>query len=276
MRPLQKAQLELLRVFLDICQRRELPCFLVCGSALGAAKYGGFIPWDDDIDVAMPRWAYEQFVKEAPALLEQPYFLQNYQSDPAFPGLYSKLRNSNTTCIEKSAAHLPIHHGVFIDIFPLDGYPKGKGRQLLFELRKKLYTHQVSCTFRVPRSLPAAILCKVLRALGFQHRTAKTLDRYTRMISQYEIDQSDWICNHGNWQGRREYAPKQQYAEGIMASFAGLPVRIPADYDAYLTQKYGNWRQELPENQRVGHHEYIVLDLEKSYTHYIHSSADEP
>lgn len=136
MTPIQKKVLQILQSFMQICDQLQLKYFLVCGSALGAVKYGGFVPWDDDVDVALFRNDYERFCKEAPALLPEQLFLQNFQSDPAFPAIYSKLRNSETTCIEESIAALPINHGISIDIFPLDGYPKDKKSRNDWSARK--------------------------------------------------------------------------------------------------------------------------------------------
>lgn len=87
MTPIQKKVFQMLQIFTQICDRLQLKYFLVCGSALGAVKYGGFVPWDDDVDVALFRNDYERFCKEAPALLPKQFFLQNFQSDPAFPAM---------------------------------------------------------------------------------------------------------------------------------------------------------------------------------------------
>ena len=119
MNALQKRELELFQAFLQVCRQLKLPYFLVCGSALGAVKYQGFIPWDDDMDIAMLRPDYEVFLAQAPALLPGHIFLQNYKTDPAFPAIYSKLRLSGTLFLEASARDLPIHQGIFIDLFPL-------------------------------------------------------------------------------------------------------------------------------------------------------------
>ena len=121
MNALQKRVLELFQAFLQVCQQLDLSYFLVCGSALGAVKYQGFIPWDDDMDLAMLRPDYEVFLAKAQPLLPRHIFLQNYKTDPAFPAIYSKLRLSGTVFLEESAQHLPIHHGIFLDLFPLDG-----------------------------------------------------------------------------------------------------------------------------------------------------------
>lgn len=95
MNDLQKCELELLKYFIDICNKLNLRYYLVCGSALGAVKYGGFIPWDDDVDVALPRPDYEMFIKNAQRMLPSHVFLQNSMTDPQFPLIFSKLRNSN-------------------------------------------------------------------------------------------------------------------------------------------------------------------------------------
>ena len=269
MNDLQKTELELLKQFVSLCDRLGLRYYLVCGTALGAAKYAGFIPWDDDVDVGMPRGDYERFLKEAPALLPEHLFLQNYRTDPVFPHIFSKLRDSRTTYIETGMAHLNMHHGVFIDIFPLDGYPRERKAQRLFDLRKKLYSWMQLCVLPENPKRRVRIRNWVFRRLGFHKRTAKTLASMDRLFCGWLPEESAIWCNHGNWQGRLEYAPREQYGDGIWAEFEGLRVRIPQDYDAYLTQKYGDWRADLPEEEKYGHHFYSVCDLNRPYSEYI-------
>lgn len=269
MNELQKTELELLKCFLEVCKKLDLKCYLVCGTALGAAKYGGFIPWDDDVDVALFRDDYETLLKKAPELLPEHIFLQNYKTDPAFPQLFSKVRDSRTTYIEASSAKLPINHGVYIDVFPLDGYPRSEREQQTLEQKKTYYKRQLSCCFDVKRGFPGHVLCTVNRLLGCQKNCASIVKKYESLVSSYPVDGSELICNHGNWQGTLEYAPRDQYGNGIMMKFEGLDVRVPEKYDEYLTQKYGDWRADLPKEQQVGHHYYSVLDLQRPYTEYI-------
>lgn len=129
MNELQKIEFDMLKEVVRVCSELKLTYYLVCGSALGAIKYRGFIPWDDDMDIALPRRDYEIFIKEAQALLPENLFLQNYHTEPSFPQIFSKLRNSETTYIEKSVSKLPVNHGVYIDIFPLDEYPSDRAEQ---------------------------------------------------------------------------------------------------------------------------------------------------
>lgn len=267
MTPLQQKEFELLQIFVRLCEEQGLTYYLVCGTALGAVKYAGFIPWDDDVDVAMPRDDYEIFLKQAPTLLPEGIFLQNYRTDPAFPQIFSKLRNSNTTFVEKSSAKLPINHGIYIDIFPLDGYPDEQKEQRKLEQKKRLFLKMLGTAYAEPAALHSKVLYRIQRILGFQNRTPLIAERYDAMIRQYPLATSDLWCNHGNWQGQLEYAPREQYGSGTGAEFEGLLVCIPEQYHKYLTQKYGDYTKDPPE--QIGHHYCVICDVNRPYTDYL-------
>ncbi len=253
-----------------ICKELELTYYLVCGSALGAAKYKGFIPWDDDIDVALPRGDYEIFCQKAQSMLPTHLFLQNHRTDPYYPLIFSKIRNSNTTFIEKSYAGTNINHGVYIDVFPLDGYPNDSRLREDIEKEKRRYLLTRLCCFDVKRTWKTALLVAVQKVLGVHRHPAKFVERAENRLKQYSTDESVVWCNHGNWQGKLEYAPCEQYAEGTWAEFEGLRVRIPEKYDEYLTQKYGDWRSDPPKSQMSGHHYHYICDTERSYKEFVH------
>ncbi len=267
MNHLQQAEFDILKIFVDICEKNNLQYFLVCGSALGAVKYKGFIPWDDDIDVGMPREDYEKFLEIAPSILPEYIFIQNYKTDLKFPHVFSKLRNSNTTFIEKGTAHLDINHGVYIDLFPLDSHPVSVFSQKTFELKRKLLSWKQYCAFK-GGSKKVRIRNKIFRLFGYHKKTHKTLEKMERLYTKYPFDKSLVWCNYGNYQGKLEYAKKEQYGKGIDMEFEGLKVKVPENYDEYLTQKFNDWRADLPKEQQVGHHFHEVFDPNKPYTYY--------
>lgn len=269
MTDIQSIEFEILKEFIKICNELNLTYYLVCGSALGAVKYQGFIPWDDDVDVALPRRDYEIFCKKAQDMLPEHIFLQNYKTQSTFPRIYSKLRNSCTTYIEKGTAGIQMNHGIFIDVFPLDGYPMDSVEIKRLEFNKKKIKLQVECVFNVDYGFIRNTFFRFERILRYHRRTAQLIKKLDKYISKWDTDMSDIWCNHGNWQGSLEYASREQYGKGTWASFEGLKVRIPEKYDEYLTQKYGDWRADLPEEQQVGHHYYTVCDVNKSYMEYI-------
>lgn len=271
MNELQNIEYGILKEFIKICNKLKLTYYLVCGSALGASKYQGFIPWDDDLDVGMLRTDYEVFLKEATNLLPQHIFLQNYKTDQQYPLLFSKMRDSRTTFIEKGLSNLDINHGVYIDIFPIDGYPEDVKEQVKLEKKKKFWKLQLLCAIKTNPNmkLVTRLFLKVERICGCHKRTLITLDKLSSLLSTYNPEDSAIWCNHGNWQGKLEYAPREQYGEGIWATFEGLKVRIPEKYDEYLTQKYGDWCADLPEDQKVGHHYAEIIDVNRPYTDYV-------
>ena len=271
MTDLQKIEFDMLKEFVNICDTLGIKYYLVCGSALGAVKYNGFIPWDDDLDVALMRSDYEIFCKEALKLLPPYMFLQTYAADPKYPFLYSKLRNNDTSFIETGVECLDMNHGVYIDIFPIDGYPVDVKEQQRLEKRKELYKLQTLSAVK-PNSdmkLKTRAFLKMERICGCHKMTTKTLEKLSALLSSSKTEDSLIWCNHGNWQGKLEYAPREQYGNGTWATFEGLKVRIPERYDEYLTQKYGDWRADLPEDQKAGHHYTEVIDLTRPYTDYI-------
>lgn len=268
MTQLQEKSLELLRIFVGICEKWEIPYYLVCGSALGAVKYGGFIPWDDDIDVGLLRSDYERFLSVAPQELPEWCFLQNYRTEKYFTHTFTKLRNSNTTFLEENVSQLPMNHGIFLDIFPLDGYPANKIEIKIFEFKRKV---NAWIRYSVYESHPNPKINKrnrILRRLGV-HKWARRAQAYIeKLYCRYIPENSELWCNFGNWQGKLEYAPKWHYGQGTWATFEGLRVRIPENYDAYLTQKYGDWRSDPPLDKQQTHHKSTIIDTQKSYTCY--------
>ena len=112
MNDLQKKQLEILKAFIKVCEKYNLRYFLVGGTCLGAARHKGFIPWDDDIDVGMPREDYDKYVLLQKEYEGTPYFIQTWKSDPRYCYNFAKLRDSSTTFIENYFMSHRINHGV--------------------------------------------------------------------------------------------------------------------------------------------------------------------
>lgn len=267
MNELQKAELELLKSFVQICERHNLKYYLVCGTALGAVKYNGFIPWDDDVDVALCRKDYNSFIRYAREELAPGITVQNHRCCKGIPFVYTKLRLENTAFIEKTASRLDISHGIYIDVFPLDGYPNGKMASSVFEIKKKIIWKTLSSVYYRDKAYKNLITAPLA---FFAKRLMNSLvNRYESLISAYPCEGSALWCNYGNSPFKSEYAPREQYGEGSAAVFEGMEVIIPEGYEDYLTRKYGDWRADLPEEEQVGHHYAEIIDTARPYTDYI-------
>ena len=270
MNDLQNEVFGIFQIFLKICQTLDLRYYVINGSALGAVKYGGFIEWDDDIDVAMPRADYATFCEKAQSLLPEHIFLQNYKTDKNFPFFYSKLRNSNTTFIETGVAHLDMNHGLYIDIFPLDNCPMDIKVQKTLNCKLKILSWMQFCALKGTLQWKVRVRNSFFRLLGYHHKTDCVLDKMEQLVIDYEEDTGFW-CNYGDRQ-RKYRIPREYYGVGTVVEFEGLPVIVPEKIDEYLTCKYGDWRQELDESDKKTHHETVICDLNTPYTEYRNKS----
>ena len=271
MNELQKTEFDMFRCFVDICEKLELNYFLVSGSALGAVRHGGFIPWDDDMDIAMYREDYNKFLELAPALLPESIFLQNYKSDHNFPMVFAKLRNSKTTAIEGYFKYIDMNHGIYIDIFPLDGYPTNEKEQNRLELLIRRYKTLSRCglNYSEKLSFKSKIAMCVRKLLGYHKRTAQILKKYELAISAFPVEEKGIVCNHGNVYGKCDYMLADYYGNGSIMMFEGIEVRVPEKWDEYLTSLYGDWRTPPPSEERIGKHLFEICDTEKSYKEYL-------
>ncbi len=268
---LKSIELYLLDEFVKICNKYNLQYYLVGGSALGAVRHNGFIPWDDDIDVALPREEYEKFLSVAKGELdEKNIFLQSYETDKKYINDFAKLRMNGTTFRENSCKKLKIHHGVYIDIFPIDGYPENPKEIKRLEHKKKLSKYFLSRHYVLqekPRRFRWLKLFVTWVALGFKtdKQILKSLEKAYKKTSYKSA--STVACFGGAW-GKLEYCPKEHYGKGVLWEFEGRKVVIPELYDAYLTQKYNDYTILPPLEKRVSHHGLDVIDLENSYEIY--------
>ena len=264
---LKRIEIDILRVFVDICERLHLRYYLLGGTLLGAIRHQGFIPWDDDIDVGMFREDYDVFLQKAPQMLPQYLFLQNIWSDPGYLPCFTKIRNINTTFVETSAAHHKINHGVFIDIFPLDYYPEEQRIQKRFDRKKLILTNRIRQGFNMPSPKKIKMLVvNVLSRLCYPSlRNAVIMQE--KMFKS--VPKSRLVANYGGAWGKKEIVPADWYSEGIEVTFEGMKVIAPLQYDKWLTQVYGDYMQLPPVEKRVGHHYVDVIDLHISYKEYM-------
>ncbi|MBR7189908.1 MAG: LicD family protein, partial [Oscillospiraceae bacterium] len=138
LRRLQLMQLKILKEFVRVCQKHGFRFYIMNGTCLGAIRHGGFIPWDDDIDVGMYAEDYDRFIRCGADFGEE-FFLQTIETDPGFKTMIARIRLNGTTILEKDFIDADIHHGVFIDVYPLFGYPEEPVRAQMRSWESLLY-----------------------------------------------------------------------------------------------------------------------------------------
>lgn len=267
MNDLQLKVLDIFVIFKEICKKLDLKYYMIAGSAIGAIREKGFIPWDDDLDVALPRKDYELFLQKASEFLPDGIFLQNYITDKNFPRSYSKLRNSNTTFLEIGVDKLKINHGIYIDIFPLDSFPGYNKIPNSFKLKDKFYNWIAFSALDDKTSFKVAFRNRIFRLFGFHKKTQKYLKKLELLYTSFGGSE-EYLCDFNDRHGKN-VMPADWFGDGVTATFEGLEVIVPMEYDKYLTNKYGNWRERPPLEQQKSHHLTTIIDLDKPYTEYI-------
>lgn len=261
-------EIEMFLDFIRICQKYELRYFALGGTCLGTVRHQGFIPWDDDIDIGMPRKDYNRFLEIAQEELPSHLFVQNYKTEVDFLLNFSKIRNGNTTFIEKTVAHMDINHGIYIDIFPLDGVPKTRTLRKLNELYINCLDLGIAGNY-LKNNQSMKIHARIIKFV-FQHLYTpyKLHQKINALLEKYDYDKCELVRNYfGAW-GKKEMVPRKYFGKGCMMDFQNIPISVPSLYDKYLTHIYGDYMTLPPIEKRVSHHETLVVDLENSYEVY--------
>ena len=274
LRDLQLAELEILKEFIRVCRKLNLKYFLYGGTLLGCIRHQGFIPWDDDIDVCMPRKDYEIFLEKGQEVLNKKYFLQNYKTEIEYTLNFAKIRDSETTFIESSVKNSNINHGVYIDIFPLDGYkPENKFYNLKLDITYKLHRIHISKGYNIERTrnLKSKVL-DIVTDVIYKNKTIKEIiDREDKIAQKQDVNNCKYVSTYEYIvkPAKELYVPKEYFGEGKTKIFEGVEVNVPDNYDGYLKRAYGDYMQLPPEEKRIPHHYNEGVDLNKSYKEYI-------
>ncbi len=261
----QKMLFQILCEFDRICQKYNLKYTLFGGTAIGAARHKGFVPWDDDIDVAMLRPEYERFLEVATAELDpKTYYLQKEFSEH-WPMFFSKIRVNNTACIECYVPKdLKTHQGVYIDIFPIDNLRPGKlGRSLQFLASKAVIAKSLDRRGYLTNSKKKKcfmLLCKIL--------PGKPLRRFCRYRGRNDTKQVHSFFAAASKYEKNIY-PRIWFTQMASLEFEGREFSISACYDQMLTTIYGNYMTLPSEADRACKVHGEIVDLENSYEKYL-------
>ena len=263
----QLCEIEILQEIDCICKKHNLEYFAIGGTALGAVRHEGFIPWDDDIDIGMARSDYEKFLKIASKELPDEYHIQNIFTESKSPFYFTKIRKNKTKFVEYYLRDYPIHHGIFVDIFPFDAIPDNR-------IVEKIH-------FRIVRMLYQLFLAKSLDTVcssfleqkgdfqkTYKHYVRKMLHALLRPVPKkvlfWSLDKCSRMFNKkdtkriGHVSRKRLMVDKEVLYPICCLSFDGFMMPVPNDYDAYLESQFGDYWSLPPEEKRYGHLPYLV------------------
>ena len=264
-------ELDLLKKLAEACDQLGLKYFAIHGTLLGAARHQGFIPWDYDVDVAMPRADYEKLLSHREAVFTDPYFLQCFESEKScFYGGYAKLRNSRTAALELRNRGKRCNQGIWIDIFPLDNCPAdaaGRGR-----LQKRITFLQELLLVKIYPLRSAALFEMNDARLGALHLLARFLRRrwiyawLHRTLTSVKDGRhlSILACYYGRRKNRNVY-PAEELEGAAEMPFEDMVISVPGKWQDTLRRRYGEDYYRLPDESKRYWQSEIIFDTKISW-----------
>ena len=271
LREFQLAQLPLLDEIDRISKELNLVYYLIGGTLLGAVRNSGFIPWDPDMDIAMPRQDYEKLKCYFKTYKSDVFFYEDYDSEKYHNSTHAILRIKGTTVIFKRLSGVGkkiSNNGLFLDIFPLDKSPmdiKKRTKQIrkILRIKRILYYKEAQI---YDRKKKIKNMFKKLISLFLSVISYKSLGKkLTKVETKYNEENSDYLVSmSSHYSYEKQLINKDVYGVPQKIIFEGKEYSAPNDIDAYLTKIYGNYLKLPPEEKRfLGIDEIIFVDNRK-------------
>ena len=264
LRKVQKVELEILDIVHKVCVENQLKYSLAYGTLIGAIRHQGFIPWDDDIDICMPREDYEKFLKIWPKYKFEDYILQNIETDEDFTQNFTKIRKNHTTFLQLKEEQYKYHKGFFIDIFPGDRVPDSK-------LKRQFQFFNMAVNLLYSRKFKSGSSSRIISMVenilllfpkSFQKKYRKVAEN---IIKKYNFNSDLQYVFANTIACAKRYYPSNIFENLILADFEGGRYYVFEDYDTWLKIEYGDYMQLPPENERVWTHTPQMIDFHRNY-----------
>lgn len=272
MKRIWNSELNILKKFIEVCDANNLQYWAMGGTLLGAIRHHGFIPWDNDIDVAMPRADYNRLLEIGPTAFEPPLFFQTPVTENSrFFRTFVKICDSNTTAGCREDYSLGINCGIFIDVFCFDTLPNCTWKRKLFLFQLNEIAKMRRFCFGIP-SHPGWInhIKYFTQKLVYKHilhspDAARLFIIYNRIAGKYSQTNAHSIAHlafgfdsHLQWN-------KVDFENIIEADFEDIKIIIPAGYDNILRRQYGDY-MKVPDDKST--HDYLEFNPDVPYDKY--------
>lgn len=270
LRRVQTAQLSIAKEIKRICDKNGIEYFLDSGTLLGAVRHKGFIPWDDDMDIAFTRENYNRFIEAAENDLGEEFFLQTWKTDKNYPLPFAKVRLNGTKFIENANEKAQIHQGIYVDVFPYDVWPEKKRNQkklwrkrLLIQSMLMMKCHYLKFKSDTAKKyLLKIIMFTFVRFFSLFRSKSSLIKSYEKTTYKFNRIESDEIYEQTvNFKFGYWVIPKSCFENAIELDFEDEKFNCPGNYVEYLTKVYGDYMTLPPEEKRAVGHNIIEVDF---------------
>lgn len=252
-------EIDLYLEFARICEKYEIKFQIFGGSLLGAVRHKGFIPWDDDLDVAMTRDEFRKFIAVAAGELQHPYFLQTALTDRKYFCSYARLRNSETTGVIEWYSSPEYNNGIYLDIYVLDGRAKSAFANIVQRTIRWIVEKLIIAT-ACPENTSKVVrrFYKLIRPVASHLPYSTRVGWYDAVMSLYNRNPTSWNQNtHGDYKYKYGITD-DQWRNMCRIPFEWFDVPAPKDYVGVLTAIYGDYMKMPPVSERGKWHEGVV------------------
>lgn len=267
LRELQLAELKILKEVDRICKKHNLTYYLAWGTALGAVRHNGFIPWDDDIDIMMPWRDYQVFNRIVDKETSAEFHCQDFIREPDVYVYWMKMRLNNTTCMDPKEKELDIHWGIGIDIFPLFPIEERElsfAKKVEYKALRFLCNESFVCCKGYPLTIKKRVLCcmyAIIPKKVSQKIKISLLNRLGKAKSdvKYYMEISEGIGHNivlSDIEGKR------------LQLFEGEEYPVPKELEKYLNDCYGDDYMIVPDVKEQYNHGNLILDFEHDCSKY--------
>ncbi len=266
---IQKELMPLLHEVKRVCEEHDIPYFLCAGSTLGAVRHGGFIPWDDDIDIGMLRRDYIEFLEVARRELGEGFLLIDANDTPDYYVGHAKVFRDNTALVNRETSHLRTHHGFYLDIFPFDTIPESEEEQdEMYQRVKEIQSLFVrmkkwNC-FRGKNPIKKYFANQEYYSLK-KYSPHKVFEEMNQILMSYLHSDSQLVADLFAPYNKKLFYNVNDLFPVKMMQFEDDEYPIPGNYDKYLTVMYGDYMTLPPEDKRYVKHNIICFDTEHNY-----------
>ncbi len=259
---IQGLELDILSKVLKFFDENNISYFTSGGTTLGAVRHHGFIPWDDDIDLYVPRKDYDKLMAISKGILIDGYISIKSPGDKDYIYQYCKACNENTVIYEKNVSDKKYAIGIFIDIFPLDKHYNSKIKNRFLILKTRWYrslletaSNQINLSkkgsFRWLFKQIVRAIQKPLTKKWTVEKTAAYIDNIGRKMENENTDYLGDLVMKGS--GNDDYYPAEYFKDSVDGEFEGLKIKNPVGYKEYLTEMYGDYMTLPPKEQQIMH-----------------------